>query len=93
MQTWFALSDEIVAKVGEEKRSDVEETIGNILSHREGEFDVELMKDEEVAHWIERMSRKLTEESGAAVVVSKEAFLTLKSTRTISDRLWRWDSV
>ena len=93
VQTWFALSDEIVAKVGEEKRSDVEETIRNILSHREGEFDVELMKDEEVAHWIERMSRKLTEESGVAVVVSKEAFLTLRSTRMISDRLWRWDSL
>lgn len=92
VQTWFAISDAIVAKAGEEKRSYIEDVIGSVLSERDRDMNPGLVLDEEISRYLEHVSRRLNEAIGITFDISKDSIALLKSARSIRDTLWRWGS-
>lgn len=96
VQVWFSLADALVTKYGEDKRSAIEKAIGELLSERGRELDIEMMEDEEVERFLEHQSRRvnqaMTEATGHAVEVPEDTVRLLQSARTIRDQLWRWGS-
>ena len=90
VKLWFLLCDDIVNRVGESKRSDLEEKIAEILSSGDREMGYEMMEERELSDRIASVSQRLSDLTGVKVEISKEAFVALKSARVVRDQLWRW---
>jgi hypothetical protein len=92
VKTWVSLANDIISKIGEDKRNDVEEHIQQLLSSRErmSLFERDPNMDyEEIAR---RISQNIASTFDVDVVIPSEAAKTLADARVIDDYLWKWGS-
>ncbi|MDO8631898.1 MAG: hypothetical protein Q7R41_15535, partial [Phycisphaerales bacterium] len=92
VKIWLSLSDDIVRKTGEHKRSAIEELISGILARDTSEMDFHMERDDDdkLSQRVASMSKQLSDVAGFRVEIPQEAVIALQTARIVRDQLWQW---